>query len=202
MLKNLLLFQTLFCCWFNLAAQEKNNINLGIEIGLLDLSESESFGLFLNVEPKLKSSRSTTIGLRLGATFNSQTIENNDSTQFSFDHESDNGVISILPTFDYYWNGNKFRPSLGLGIGSHILAGSIDVSRFSTASHTEEVFEVNVRYQIGFLLRGGFELGRSRIGLEYNFVPKADIELPDGQKTGTVDSNYLGLSIGFGIVGR
>ncbi|MDG1729246.1 MAG: hypothetical protein P8I04_05155 [Algibacter sp.] len=51
--------------------------------------------------------------------------------------------------------------------------------------------------KIGLLLRGGFESGKTRIGLEYNFIPNADIEILSGEKTGTVSSVYFGLSIGF-----
>ncbi len=61
--------------------------------------------------------------------------------------------------------------------------------------------EGSVNNQVGFLLRGGFELGKTRLGLEYNFIPKADIEIPNGQIIGTVDNSYFGLSIGFTIGG-
>ena len=56
-------------------------------------------------------------------------------------------------------------------------------------------------YQIGFLIRGGFELGKVRCALEYNFVPKITVKSPNGKKRiATVDSSYLGMSLGL-IIG-
>ena len=56
-------------------------------------------------------------------------------------------------------------------------------------------------FQIGFLLRGGLEIGKIRCGLEYNLISKADIKMPNGQIIGTVNNSYLGLFIGFTIGG-
>ena len=199
MLKKLALLPALFLFAFNLAAQQWDEMKLAVEIGVLDLAEEGSFGLFLNVEPKLRSSKNTSIGLRIGITANSLTYENFDSTQFTINEESGNGVVSFVPTFDYHWPNNKFRPSLGIGLGSYLLVSFLDITPVSLNPSAEDVIEVNVNYRIGLLLRGGFKLGRSRIGLEYNFVPKSDIELPSGQKVGIVDRSYLGLSVGFTI---
>ena len=200
MSKRIILLPVLFFCLCHLNAQKWKDMKLGMEIGVLDLSESGSFGLFLNVEPKLKSSKNTTIGLRAGITANSLTYEIYDSTQFFVNEESGNGIISFVPTFDFHWNKNKFRPNLGFGIGSYLLVTYLDIHEGSSIPPPRDVLEVDVNYKIGFLLRGGFELGRSRLGLEYNFVPKADIEIPNGSKIGTVDLSYLGLSIGFIII--
>lgn len=200
MLKRILLLHTLFFCLFNLSGQEWSNMKLEMEIGVLDLSESEIFGLFLHIEPKLKSSENTVIGLRIGATINSLSYENYDSTQFIINEESGNGIFSIVPTFDYYWNENKLRPNLGVGVGAYSLVSFLDVSPAAITNPSREVFEVYVSYRIGFLLRGGLALGKSRLGLEYNFAPKAELEIPNGTKIGIVDLSYLGLSIGFTIV--
>lgn len=202
LLKKELFVIALLFCLLNLNAQVKNNIKLGIEPGVLLLSDSENLGLFLNAELKLKSSKNTFIGLRIGFVLNSQAFENYDSLQFNIDDKSDNGGISLVPTIDYYFKKSnfkerKFRPYIGAGVGYYLLANYIDVSRTVITNPSEDEFEVYVDNQVGFLLRTGLESGKLRIGLEYNFILKADIEIPNGPVIGTVDNSYLGLSIGF-----
>ncbi len=191
--KKLFLIPLLFCL-FHLNAQEESNLSWRIEPGLLLFSESENLGLLLNVESNIKISDNKVIGLRFGVALNSQKFKNIDSSQFFINKEHDNAVISFVPTFDYYLNDEKYRPYIGLGIGYYLL-NYIDVYRYGSS----KLLEGDVNDQAGFLLRAGFEFGNKRLGLEYNFIPKADIEIPDGQIIGTVDNSYIGLSIGFTI---
>lgn len=181
---------------FNLHAQEESNIKFRIEPGVLALTASDNLGLLLNVEPRINISENSAIGLRFGVALNSQKYKNNDSSQFYIEDQNDNGIVSFTPTYDYYLNDDNYRPYLGLGIG-YYLFGYTDVFRIGMPG----ALEGNVSNQLGFLLRGGFESGRTRFGLEYNFIPKADIEIPNGQRIGTVDNSYLGVSIGFTIGG-
>lgn len=202
MLKKQLLVLVLLSCLFNSTAQIKSNLKVGIEPGFLLFSDSENLGIFLNAELKLKSSKNIFIGLRIGLTINPQKFENYNSFLFSIDDKSDNGGISFVPTFDYYcrdflFREQFFRPYVGLGIGYYLLGNYIDVSRNATTNSTEDKFEVYVDNQVGFLLRTGLEFSKLRIGLEYNMIAKADIEIPNGQIIGTIDNSYLGLSIGF-----
>lgn len=46
--------------------------------------------------------------------------------------------------------------------------------------------------QLGALLRAGFDINKIRLGLEYNFKPKADIKIPNGQTPGSVNNSYFG----------
>ncbi|MEB3345758.1 hypothetical protein U6A24_09815 [Aquimarina gracilis] len=106
--------------------------------------------------------------------------------------------MSFVPTFDYYFNESYYRPYAGIGLGYYIF-NNIDVSDQNGSSNG---LEGSVNNQLGFLVRGGLELGNTRLGLEYNFITKADIEIPNGEIIGTVDNSYLGLSFGFVIGGR
>ncbi len=54
---------------------------------------------------------------------------------------------------------------------------------------------------MGALIRGGFEWGGFRMGLEYNFLPDSDLEDVDGNKVGTAKNAYLGIHIGFFVGG-
>ena len=92
--------------------------------------------------------------MRIGITINAQKFENNDNFQFIIDDKSDNGGFSFVPTFDYYFNKNKFRPTIGLGIGYYLLATYIDVYPAFIANPSENIMEGRANKQIGFLLRG------------------------------------------------
>lgn len=196
-LKRQLLLIIVFFFMFNLNAQDESNIKWQIEPGVLVLSDSENFGLLLNVEPKIKISKNKVIGLRFGVALNTQKFKNNDRSQFNINDQQNNAVISFVPTFDYYLNEEKYRPYLGFGLG-YYLFNYTDVFRIGSVN----ALEGRAKNQLGVLIRCGFESGNTRFELEYNFIPKADIEIPDGQIIGTVNNSYLGLSIGFTIGGR
>lgn len=182
----------LLLCSFNAHSQKETNLSLRIAPGVLLRSDSENLGLLFNLEPEIKISQNTAIGLRFGIALNSQKFENGNRSRLRIDENNDNAVISFVPTFDYYLTETKTRPYIGLGIGYYLLS-SIVVS-----NPTEDG---TINNQLGLLLRGGLEWGKKRIALEYNFMPKADIEISSGQTIGTVDNSYLGLSIGFTIGG-
>jgi hypothetical protein len=46
------------------------------------------------------------------------------------------------------------------------------------------------------LIRGGIELGKFRLALEYNLIPKSDLEIGE-----SIDNSYFGASIGFFVGG-
>ncbi len=198
MLKKKIVFILVVFSLFNLNAQEDNYIKLRIELGFLLKTDSENLGLLLNVEPHIKISENKVIGFRFGIALNPAKFKNNDSSQFFINEQDNNAVISFMPTFDYYLNEEKYRPYIGLGIGYYVF-NYTDVSLRNGSSN---VLEGRVNNQLGVLVRTGFKIGNTRIGLEYNIVPKGDIKIPDGQIVGTVNNSYLGLSIGFKIGSR
>lgn len=194
MLKKIGLLIVLLCCLLHLNAQEQHNVKLGVEVGFLPLSEdSHNLGLFLKVEPKVKVLENTFIGLRFGLTLNSHSFENSNSFQFYIDESFDNAVLSFVPTIDYYFPINNFRPYIGAGVGYYLLPNPIEVYEVGSSN----ILAGSVKERIGFLVRGGLELHKFRFGLEYTFIPKADIEIPDSKIIGTVGNSYLGLSFGF-----
>ena len=213
MLKTIILFIICLFCSFNLSAQKESNIKLKIETGFLwDWYEGSIYlsGPFLNVEPKLKASKNTVIGLRIGAALNTQAIKNADPLQFYINKNlnSNNVAISLIPTFDYYFVNNKFRPYLGLGLGYYFLTTSKDVY---VRGNFIDAVEVSVNNQIGFLVRGGLELRKFKVGrfdlskfivgLEFNYILKGEIEMPNGQIIGTMDNSNIALSFGY-IIGQ
>lgn len=215
MLKTLILLNVLMFCLLSLSAQEDSNIKLKIETGVLWTAKpaNPSFpwfnGFFLHAEPKLKTSTSTFIGLRIGVSVNEQKNENFDFLQSYFYDNPNDGIIqfinpdnssfSLVPTFEYCFIEKKNRPYLGVGVGYYFLTNYTDVSRRGIANPSDVKLEVSVNKQVGILLRGGFEVNRLIFGLEGNYIPKADIEISTGQIIGTVDNSYIGLSIGYAL---
>lgn len=174
----------------NLSAQ----VVLRIEPGVLLKRDSKNLGLLLNIEPKVKASENTVIGLRFGIAINPHKIRLDDSLPYFIDELDDNGVISFVLTYDYYLNDKDSRPYIGFGLG-YYLFNDIDISNRNNG--TSDIIEGSVKNQLGFLLRGGLEVRNTRYGIEYNFMPKADIKIPSGQTIGTINNSYIGLSIGF-----
>ncbi|PIA78866.1 hypothetical protein BFR04_04865 [Gaetbulibacter sp. 4G1] len=193
-LKKKLLPLTALFCLLNLNAQ----VTFRIESGVLLKTDSDNLGLLLNIEPKVKASENTVIGLRFGIAINPQKIRIDNSTSFFIDELDDNSIISFVSTYDYYLNAKNHRPYVGLGLG-YYLFNDIDISDRNSGS--TDILEGSVKNKLGFLLRGGLEIRNTRYGLEYNFIPKADIKIPNGQTVGTIDNSYFGLSIGFTIGG-
>lgn len=183
---------------------------LKIETGLLwDSVEGRAYlsGPLLNAEPKLKTSKNTFIGLRIGTAINTQRILTSEPNQFIINNENGvNGVISLGPTFDYYLTTKAFRPYFGIGVGYYLLSTS---KRGFDVSFPFDSFRLSIDNQLGFLVRGGFNfhklvIGRkdfSRVvfGITFNYIPKSDVEASNGQKLGTIVSSNLALSIGYTI---
>lgn len=186
-LKKKLFFLIVLFGLFNLNAQVK----LRLEPGFLLKTESENLGLLFNIEPHIEISYNKVIGLRFGLALNPQKFEN--SAEYFFETENDNAVLSFMPTFDYYLNEWYTRPYVGLGLGYYLFS-TVDI-----ANPSDNITEGSVNNQLGFLLRGGIEWGRTKFGLEYNFIPKADISIPSGLTIGRVDNSYFGVSVGFTI---
>lgn len=189
-------------------------MKLKIEAGLLwDSVEGKIYfsGPLLNVEPKLKTSKNTVLGLRIGAALNTQKILTSDPQLFYINNSVGyNGAISIGPTFDYYFITNSFlHPYFGIGFGHYFLTTS---KKGRAIQNPFDSLELSVNNQLGFLIRGGVNLhklvigrtdfSRFILGLEFNYIPKTDVEASNGQKIGTVNSSYFGLSFGFMVGSR
>ncbi len=104
----------------------------------------------------------------------------------------------MAATFDQYLGqaNSKFQPFIGGGLSYYKLSG---VSDIATQDNPNVNFtsDTKIKGQIGLLLRGGFESGKFRLGLEYNFIPKSDLQIPNGEILGRVKDSYFGVSLGF-----
>ncbi|MEO0331216.1 MAG: hypothetical protein AAF223_05955, partial [Bacteroidota bacterium] len=178
MLRKIVILITLLFWLLDVNAQQSGNMKLKIETGF----DLEKPGLFLNVEPRMRATENTVIGLRFGivgysgsnsiSTIDTQTIGNNADFEYTINEKSGNGVISFVPTLDYYLNENIllnkyfFRPYLGLGVGYYLLGTYIEVTQLDKAGFSKEEIKGSVSNQVGFLVRGGVEFNKLIIGLE------------------------------------
>ena len=72
-----------------------------------------------------------------------------------------------------------------------------------------DLLDLSVNNTYGVLLRSGFDLhelvirgydlSKFTIGLEFNYIPKSDVEISTGQVVGTVLTSNVALSIGYSI---
>lgn len=193
-LKGKLLLITVLFCFLNANAQ----VTIRIEPGVLLKTDSENLGLLFNIEPKVKTSKNTAIGLRFGVAINPQKIRMDDNLPLAIDELDDHGIISVVPTFDYTLHKKRSSSYVGVGLG-YFLFNNLDITTRNNGS--SGVLEGIVKNQLGFLLRGGLEIENIRFGVEYNFVQKGNIKIPNGQKAGTIDNSYLGLFTWFTIGG-
>lgn len=203
----MLLLQIMMLGLVSSNAQQPSSMQVKVEVGLLwDSVDGKIYlsGPFLNVESKLHTSENTVIGLRVGSAINTQRILTSDPVLFSINNDfGSNGVISFGPTFDYYFNTAISRPYLGVGLVHSFLTST---KKGVIKDDPLETHDLNVDNQVGFLLRVGVDLhkvviGRSDLsklilGLEFNYIPKADVKTSNGQMIGTIATSNIALSIG------
>ena len=155
-------------------AQEEGKFRVGLDLGYIFANDG---GALFSIEPKYNITDNSNIGLRLG-TAASIGISDADSN------------ISILGTYDYYFNSqnSSTSPFLGIGLGYFALG---DIGGGGPGG-----VAINLGEQFGALVRGGVELGKFRIALEYNILPKSDLEFGE-----SIKNSYLGASVGFYLGG-
>ena len=206
MLKRWLLLQVLLFFFLILKAQQANSIKLKVEGGVLwDAVDGKVYlsGPFLNLEPKLNISRNILLGLMLEGAINTQIILTADPNQFYINNDVGfNGVVSIGPTLDYYFTTSDSSPYVGIGF-IHSFLTTTKKGLIIDTTFDEQKLSVDDR--VGVLLRmgtnlhkvkiGQSDLSRFMLGLKFNYIPKANIEL-SGQRIGTIATSNLALSIG------
>ncbi|MEM7572421.1 MAG: hypothetical protein AAF433_05955 [Bacteroidota bacterium] len=197
MLKKILLLLLLIGGPSLLMAQEDYRFHLALEAGIPPLGKDpENLGLLFNIEPKVKVSPNSFLGLRIGLALNTHVYENIDPFEYFINPSVENAVLSFVPNLEYYLNNGYNRPYLGFGIGVYVLPDYLEVFPSPNGIPIGEFLEGNVNLRPGLLLRGGVERGNLRIGLEYNLTPKADIKINEEEVIGQLKTSYFGLTLG------
>lgn len=164
-----------------LSAQEKGKVRVGLDLGYAFATGGG--GGLISLEPKYNLTDNSNVGLRIGLAAYVRNIQSDINLDASVNS-------NVLATYDYYFNkGNSSTsPFLGAGLGVYSLA--------SLKSDSFIIDEIGDGTEFGGMIRGGVELGKLRLALEYNIVPKTNFEL--GR---SIKNSYLGASLGFYLGG-
>lgn len=195
-MKKLFLGMLLIALTLNLSAQEKGKIRVGFDLGLGLPTMGAGFGGDLDVRYNVMDN--VNVGIKLGADalFKDIYVDQLNSTASI----TACAISSTLATGDYYFNKGTsiFAPYLGGGLGFYEI-GNIKVSASGTSvpttpTNTSTFLTEN---KFGGLLRGGFELGHFRMGLEYYLIPDSKLVDMNNVALGTTPNSYLKISLGF-----
>lgn len=174
-------------------AQEANNgrvfrpFKVDVSLGYaMPQGSGAKGGVLFAVEPKYAVTEAIAVGLRFEGAAMVRGLSNASSSEEVDGEVSAAG--SYLATGDYYFGTKSFRPFLGGGLGIYNLASAVVVDG------TSEV-ETPASSKFGGMIRGGFEAGHFRMGLEYNFVPETTFD------NKTFKNGYLGIKLGVCIGG-
>jgi outer membrane protein X len=176
-------------------SQKKGGFRVGLDFGYVPTGGGGG-GMF-SIEPKYNLTDNMNVGLRLGGAGIARDIQTN-SGQSTTAKIAANG--SFVGTYDYYFHksGNSFVPYIGAGVGYYEIA-NIEFDDSNVNSST--TLNPDSSGQIGGLVRVGFEWGKFRMGVEYNFIPDSTLQDINGLDKGTVANSYAGIHLGFFLGG-
>ena len=192
-MKKVILVACIALAFTSVYSQKQGGFRVGLDLGYTVPSVGGG-GLLLSIEPKYNIKENMNVGLRIGGAGMIRDIQENGSTTSA----KVSANISYVGTYDYYFNksGKSFVPYIGGGIGYYSIANV----EFNDTNNSDQV-SVNGTGKVGELLRGGFEWNKFRMGIEYNFVPKSNLQDINGNDLGIVSNTYLGIHLGFYVGG-
>ena len=192
-MKKIILLVLLALVFTNGYSQKKGAFRVGLDFGYVP--SSEGWGGLISIEPKYNLTDNMNVGLRLGAAGIAKDVEVNNG-QSTTAKIAANG--SFVGTYDYYFHigSMSFVPYLGVGFGYY------EIANIEFDDSTSETVTPDSSGEMGGLIRGGFEWGKLRVGVEYNIVPDSKLQDSNGNVTDvTVANSYVGISIGFYLGG-
>lgn len=173
-------------------SQKEGGFRVGLDLGVVPTNGGG--GVLFSLEPKYNIKDNMNVGLRIGIAAIIRDI--NDSGATTSAKVAANG--SYVATYDYYFNGagKSFVPYIGAGAGYYSIANV----EFDDTDNSDNVM-IDATGKMGGLVRGGFEWGKFRMGLEYNLVPESTLQDINGNNQGTVANSYVGIHLGFYVGG-
>lgn len=178
-------------------AQRAGGFRFQMDLGAA-IPKDGGIGALVNLEPQILVSDNLAVGLRLGLAALAK-----DVTYYSIpdDYEGEVGAnASVAGTLNYYFNNGNSRvaPYIGAGFGYYALS-NIDIEE--TDIDEEEIGDLEASFAWAPMVRAGVELGKFRIGAEYNFVPSSDLQSVGGAVIGEAVNEYFGFTLGFFVGG-
>jgi hypothetical protein len=182
----------------NLAfAQQEDRFRVGMDLGFV-VPKAGGGGLLVYLEPKYNFKSNMNIGLRFGLASMARDVVYNSGNETVKGEFSANGSFAL--TFDYHFHkkGSNFAPFLGAGLGRALFS---NLFIEDPIDDVDEIGEFSTNSATFGMLRGGFETGKFRLSLDYNFLPVSDIVDVSNNVIGESKNSYLGISLGFFVGG-
>lgn len=178
-------------------AQRAGAFRFGIDLGAA-MPKNGGVGAVFNLEPQIMVMDNLAVGVRIGAAGLAKEVtyaSNPDDFEGEVSFNS-----SIGATANYYFNygSGRVAPYIGAGFGYYGFA-AVDIE--DTGTDIEDTGKLKANYAWAPMLRAGIELGKFRLGAEYNFVPDSDLQNVNGEVIGTAINQYYGFTLGFTIGG-
>lgn len=178
-------------------AQRSGGFRFQMDLGAAAPKDG-GIGALVNLEPQILVKDNLAVGLRLGVAGLAK-----DVTYYSIPDDYDGEIAanaSITGTMNYYFNKGNSRvaPYIGAGFGYFALS-NIDIEEEDIDA--DEVGDLEASFAWAPMVRAGVELGKFRIGAEYNFVPKSDLQDVGGTVIGEAINEYFGFTLGFFVGG-
>ena len=192
----------------NINAQVEKKFRVNLSAGYIS-AEKTDFGLNFTLEPKYNIKKNMNIGIRLESAAAFRYLLTNNKTISGVSYA--NG--SFMGTFDYYFDkaNTNFVPFVGAGIGTC----SFENKFVTDITDKKQAEPIELKSGAIFLIRSGFEWGKFRFGIDYNFLPSSNVLIRNnlvdllaadpsdaGFKRGESFSNsYLAINVGFFLGG-
>jgi len=178
-------------------SQEEGRFRFQMDLGVAAPKDG-GIGALVNFEPQILVMKNLALGMRLGVAGLSKDVI---YYEIPNDYEGEIAAnASVSGTANYYFNYGKggVAPYIGAGFGYYALSNiEVDGSDFDE----DEVRDLKANFAWAPMLRAGVELGKFRIGAEYNFVPKSDLQNVSGEVIGQTINEYFGFTLGFFVGG-
>ena len=155
-------------------------------------------GALVNFEPQILVRRNIALGLRMGVAGLAKDVIYYEIPKDYTGELSANASISGTANYYFNYGKGKAAPYIGGGFGYYALS-SIDIQ--TTDIDADDLGELKANFAWAPMLRAGVELGKFRIGAEYNFVPKSDLQNIAGEVVGRSVNEYFGFTIGYFVGG-
>jgi hypothetical protein len=178
-------------------SQEAERFRFQMDLGAA-APKGGGFGAVVNLEPQILVRRNLALGLRFGAAGLAKDVV---YYQIPDDYTGELGAnASVSGTANYYFNYGKGKvaPYIGAGFGYYTLS---NINIESTDIDERDLGDLRANFAWAPMLRAGVELGKFRIGAEYNFVPKSDLQNIGGEVIGQATNEYFGFTIGYFVGG-
>jgi outer membrane protein X len=175
------LFIAVLICGVALSAQSQEfkpfRVDAGIGYGL-PFSDVLDGGIQFYLEPKYEVAPQIAVGIRWEGSLFAGVNEDGTSADAKLSS-------AYMATGDYYFNNNKFRPFVGLGLGLYSIAGA------SVTVNEDLTVDEKAKNNFGALIRAGFDISHFRLAVSYNY----------GGKVGDETFHFFGATIGFYLGG-